>query len=289
MTEPMAAGPGTTPGLAIVEGIPASVTACCSTLYGSPLAELLVGESFHPGGLESTRQLLAASGLRPGSRLLDAGCGLGASARVAAAEFGLEVDAVDASAGVVSRAAARDAGGVCWATADLLALPFGDATFDAVLAECVLSTLPRGAGLAELRRVTRRGGRLVVSDVETGGAAVDALAGHPVLGAALCVTDAWRDGELEERLGAAGFVLERRWDRSASIIDLVDRVEARIRLAVAVANGSSLDLAGLAAAAGIGDLGAGGVDGVRRLADQVRDAVRGGDLRYFAAVARAAA
>ena len=289
MSGPRLAGPRAMPGLALVEAGPSAVVACCSTLYGSPLAQLLVGESFHPGGLESTRQLLAAAGLLAGARLLDAGCGLGASARVAAAEFGLEVDAVDASAGVVSRAAASDAGGVRWATADLLALPFDDATFDAVLAECVLSTLPRGAGLAELRRVTRRGGRLVVSDVEADGAAVDALAGHPVLGAALCLTDAWRDGELEERLGAAGFVLEHRWDRSASIIDLVDRVEARVRLAVAVAKGSSPDLAGLAAAAGLGDIGAGGVDGVRRLADQVRDAVRGGGLRYFAAVARAAA
>lgn len=289
MTAPETTSPADVPTLAIIADEAASVAACCSSLYGSPLAEMLVGESFHPGGLESTRQLLSAAGLRPGARLLDAGCGLGASARVAAREFGLDVDAVDAAAGVIERAAGRDPGDVRWATADLLALPFPDDTFDAVLAECVLSTMARDIGLAELRRVLKAGGRLVVSDVETDGTAVEALAGHPVLGAALCVTDAWRDGELEHRLGAARFVLERRWDRSAAITDLVDRVEARVRLATAVARGSTLDLAGLAAAAGLGDLGAGGGDGVKNLGDHVRDAVRGGGLRYFAAIARASA
>jgi len=266
---------------------PSTLLACCSAVYGNPLAELLVGESLHPGGLESTRQLLAWSRLEPGARLLDAGCGLGAGARVAAREFGLRVDGVDASQEVLTRAEARDPGaGVTWLRADLLALPHEDAAFDGILSECVLSTLHRGDALAEMRRALRPGGLLLVSDVEVGGSSIPALADLGILGAALCITDAWRTDELEARLGPAGFSLLRRWDRTASILTLVDRIEARVKLAAAAARDLGLDLATLASLPG---LRAAPVDhaAARRLGDEVRRAVHRGDLRYFAAVARA--
>ncbi|MBF6605673.1 MAG: methyltransferase domain-containing protein [Chloroflexi bacterium] len=264
---------------------PASVIACCSTVYGNPLAELLIGESFHPGGLESTRQLLAASELKPGTRLLDAGCGPGASSRLAAGEFGLQVDAVDASAEVIAHAESREPiGRVRWRRADLLNLPYESATFDGILAECVLSTLPRTDALIEMRRVLRPGGRLILSDVEVGDDPIPALTDHRILGAALCVTDAWRAGELGRQLGAAGLRIERRWDRTASICALVDRIEARIRLAAVAARDLGLDLGALAGSAGSAWIGPAQA---QRLADEVRAAVRRGDLRYFAAVAQA--
>lgn len=270
----------------------ASVVACCSSVYGNPLAELIIGQSLHPGGLASTRQLLTASGLKPGDRLLDAGCGLGASSRLAAGEFGLQVDGVDASPEVIARAEAREPEGrVRWRRADLLSLPFESGAFDGILAECVLSTLPRPAALAELRRVLRPGGRLVLSDVEVGEDPLPALADHRILGAALCVTDAWRDGEFGRMLDAAGFKVERRWDRTESILTLIDRAEARVGFAVIAARDMGLDLAALA----VGTRPEGptapepiGPAQARRLAAQVRDAVRRGDLRYFAAVARSA-
>ena len=277
---------GVTPALEVISQ-PSTVLACCSAVYGNPLAELLLGESMHPGGLESTRQLLAWSRLEPGSRLLDAGCGLGASARVAAREFSLRVDGVDASQEVLTRAEGRDPGArVTWLRADLLALPHADAAFDGILAECVLSTLPRGDALAEMRRVLRPGGLLVLSDVEVGGSPIPALADLGTLGAALCVTEAWRTGELEARLAEMGFSLLRRWDRTASILALVDRIEARVKLAAAAARDLGLDLATLASLPG---LRAAQIDpaAAQRLAEEVRLAVHRGGLQYFAAVARA--
>ena len=266
---------------------PASVLACCSTVYGSPLAELLVGDSLHPGGLQSTRHLLEASKLRPGARLLDAGCGLGASSRLAAAAFGLTVDAVDASRNVLARLEARPTTErIRWVEADLLALPYPAAAFDGVLAECVLSTVPRATALDELARVMRPGGMLLLSDVVVAGDSIPALADHQLLGAALCVTDAWRPGELEALLRAAGFTIERRWELTRSILALVDRVEARIGFAAVAARDLGLDLAVLAGE------GADGPDAFRpeqahRLANEIRSAVRRGDLRYVAVVARA--
>ena len=271
---------GTTPD-------PAEVVACCSSLYGHPLAELIMGESFHPGGLSGTRELLRASGLTPGQRILDAGCGLGASARLAADEFGLTVDAVDISADVVGRASARGATTrIRWRTADLLNLPFEAATYDAVLAECVLSTTDRGAVIGELRRVLRPGGILLVSDVQADGPAVPALAAHPILGAALCVTDAWGKDELASRISDAGLQLEGWWDRSVAILDLIDRAEARVGLATVAARDLGISLASLGGLTGFpAVLGLTG-DDARRMADEVRDAVQSGELGYFAALVR---
>ena len=77
---------------ATVDGRRPSVGACCSAVYGSPLAELLVGDSLHPGGLAEYAQPARGGPTAPGSRLLDIGCGLGASARLAADRFGLRVE-----------------------------------------------------------------------------------------------------------------------------------------------------------------------------------------------------
>ncbi len=265
----------------------ADVVACCSALYGHPLAELIVGESFHPGGLASTRELLDASRLQPGARLLDAGCGLGASARLAASEFGLQVDAVDAGSDVIGRAAARERSArVRWQTADLLSLPFEAGTFDAVLVECVLSTTSRASALAELRRVLKPNGKLLISDVQADPAAVSSLADHPILGAALCVSDAWRPNELELRASEAGFVVERRWDRSSAIHELIDRAEARIGLAAIATRDLGLNLAalgGLVASPMLDGLGAGDA---RRMANEVRGALDRGEVGYFAAILR---
>lgn len=267
-----------------------AVLACCSGIYASPLAELLVGDSLHPGGLASTRRLLRMAGLAPGARVLDAGCGLGASTRLAAGEFGLSLDAVDGSAESLQLAKARSgATRISWHLAELSHLPFDDGTFDAVLAECVLSTTERVSTLRELARVLRPGGLLMMSDVEVDELAIPALGDHPLLGSALCVTAAWRPGEVEAGLPSAGFQVEQRWDMSGSIIDLVDRAEARLGLATIAARDMGLDLTVLAGEQVI--IGGAVLDAAlaHAIASDVRAAVREGRLRYFGAVARVVA
>ncbi len=263
-----------------------TVAACCSTIYGSPLAELLAGDSFHPGGRAGTRELLAASELRPGMRLLDAGCGLGASARLAADEFGVFVDAVDAVDAVIDRARARgDSARIRWRQAALPTLPYADASFDAVLAECVLSTTDRRAALGEIHRVLRPGGRLLLSDVVSHGAALPSTI-HPLVGAALCVSDAWREGEMDELLSDAGFRIARIWHRSSAIIALIDRVVARAKVIGLAAKDLGVDLGNLIAPLDptIDSSSAGQAD-LRAAADALCKEVQGGRLRYVAMVA----
>lgn len=113
------------------------------------------------------RDLLA---LRPGLRVLDAGAGVGADAVAFAREVvpGGEVVGVDFSQAMVEEAARRTADRdlpVSFVQGDLHALAFPDAAFDRCYAERTFQHLadPRTAA-AELLRVTRMGGVIVVVD-----------------------------------------------------------------------------------------------------------------------------
>ena len=109
--------------------------------------------------------LVELAGDVAGRRILDVGCGSGpilADLR----DRGAIVTGVDASAGMLDQARARLGTGVDLRVADLAEpLPFGDGTFDDVVASQVLHYLKDwGPTLAELHRVLRPGGRLIVSE-----------------------------------------------------------------------------------------------------------------------------
>jgi demethylmenaquinone methyltransferase/2-methoxy-6-polyprenyl-1,4-benzoquinol methylase len=109
------------------------------------------------------RATAAAVALRPGEVCLDLAAGTGTSSAALARESGATVVACDFSLGMLRVGARR---GVPHLVAgDGLALPFRDAAFDAVTISFGLRNLhDLDAGLAELRRVTKPGGRLVVCE-----------------------------------------------------------------------------------------------------------------------------
>jgi len=261
-----------------------TVEACCASLYGHPLVELIAGQSFHPGGPAGTRRLLDAARLPTQARILDAGCGLGASARLAAIEFGLIVDACDVSGAAIRRASAlADGAGatVRFAEASLLRLPYEDGRFAGVLAECVLSTTPKLPTLAELRRVTAAGGALLITDVT----ATDALDAPELIADVLCLTGAWRPAELEDLASSSGFEIERTWDETEGIVQLLDRIEARLGLLTALAR----DLATTELLPGL-KWGPASLADKTRVSNIFRDArrlVTEGRIGYRALVARA--
>ncbi|MFE4516551.1 methyltransferase domain-containing protein [Kitasatospora sp. NPDC056783] len=121
--------------------------------------------------------LHAGTAYPPGSRLLEAGCGVGAqTVHLLAASPGVRLTAADLSAESLARARARvtawaPGADVTWHHGDLRRLPFPDGSFDHVFLCFVLEHLPDpAAGLAALRRVLRPGGTITVIEGDHGSA-----------------------------------------------------------------------------------------------------------------------
>ncbi len=104
--------------------------------------------------------------LRPGSRVLDAGCGPGYFA-IAFAQRGCVVDGVDISPQMIERARANAAAAgveIAFSTGDLAALDAPDATYDAIAARMVLQFSPHlSAVLDEFERVGKPDARFWLS------------------------------------------------------------------------------------------------------------------------------
>lgn len=113
-------------------------------------------------GLPLFGAALDAARVTSGTRLLDAGCGSGLLALLASLR-GAQVTALDASPGLLGIARQRlPAADV--REGDLEALPFADASFDAVTAvNSLFYSEDMGAALRELVRVVGHGGRVIVT------------------------------------------------------------------------------------------------------------------------------
>jgi SAM-dependent methyltransferase len=127
--------------------------------------------------------------LRSGARVLDAGCGLGDDVRDLAEIVGPDgqVTGLDFSAATLDEARRRTRGvdlPVTWVQGDVQELPFDDNAFDAARSERTFMHLADPEkGLRELVRVTRPGGRIVLSDPDWG--SVSQVTGIPQLQAKL--------------------------------------------------------------------------------------------------------
>lgn len=108
--------------------------------------------------------ILDLAGAVAGRRILDAGCGSG-PLFAALRDRGAVVTGFDSSATMLELARRRLGGDADLHLADLGGpLPFGDGAFDDVIASLVLHYLEDWtAPLAELRRVLRPGGRLILA------------------------------------------------------------------------------------------------------------------------------
>ena len=102
--------------------------------------------------------------VRPGDRVLDAACGTGDLAILAAAQ-GAHVTGLDFSDEMLVRAR-RKAPALEWLQGDLLNLPFADDTFDAATVGFgIRNVADLQRGIDELRRVLKPGGRLGILEI----------------------------------------------------------------------------------------------------------------------------
>ncbi|HEY8030129.1 MAG TPA: bifunctional demethylmenaquinone methyltransferase/2-methoxy-6-polyprenyl-1,4-benzoquinol methylase UbiE [Gaiellaceae bacterium] len=110
------------------------------------------------------RRITVEQVVRNGDRVLDACCGTGDLA-LEARRRGADVVGLDFSERMLERACAKSSD-VEWVRGDVLALPFGDASFDAVTVGFgVRNVDDLEAGMRELRRVLRSGGRIGILEI----------------------------------------------------------------------------------------------------------------------------
>ncbi len=212
-----------------------TIKACCAAGYSSDVVSLLLGDSYHPGGRALTRRLLDAVGLRAQDRMLDVASGVGATALLAATEYGARVDGVDLSAANVTLAnGAADSRGIGdrarFQLGDAEALPLRDAGWDVVVCECALCTFPdKATALREMVRALRPGGRVGISDI---------AADHPRLPAELtglagwvaCIADARTTDAYRRLLEDAGLRTALVEHHPEALDQMIRQIGARLEL-----------------------------------------------------------
>jgi ubiquinone/menaquinone biosynthesis C-methylase UbiE len=118
------------------------------------------------------RRTLELARLQPGEQALDVGCGTGTLALAAARRVGASghVVGIDPGPQQIARARAKSAqvhAPIEFQIAVIEQLPFPNQTFDVVFSTLMMHHLPapvKRQGLAEIARVLKPGGRLVIGD-----------------------------------------------------------------------------------------------------------------------------
>ena len=188
---------------------------------------------------QMTSHLATLAGVRPGDRVLDAGCGLGGCALWLAGQRGCRVTGVNITPFqvVAARDAVRRAGlgsAVDVIEADVVDTGLPDGTYDLVWAlESAVHVPDKAAFLAEAHRLLRPGGRLMVAEYLVRDA--------PALTEAERIdldlwTDGWAmadllsDADYRGLLAGQGFAETRIVDLSRNVVPSLRRLGRLIRL-----------------------------------------------------------
>jgi ubiquinone/menaquinone biosynthesis C-methylase UbiE len=249
-----------------------TIKTCCAALYESDWARLLLGESFHPGGLSLTERLGELLDLGPGKRLLDVASGQGTSAIFLAQHFGCEVVGVDYGSWAVAEARGLvedegKAGRVRFEQGDAECLHFDDETFDAIICECAFCVFPdKAAAAAEFARVLRPDGRVGLSDLTRAGPLPSEL--ESLLAWVACIADARPVEEYVSYLEGVGLAVNLIESHDSALSGIVESIRAKLLGAELLVKLKKVDLPGV-------DL-----EQAKALARSAAEAVQQGQLGY---------
>jgi arsenite methyltransferase len=125
----------------------------------------VTGETLRPGGLRLTKRAADIIGILPGKRILDCGCGRGATMELLQKEYGADVTGIDPS-GAMVEAALKKGDRIKAGFGTSGNIPYGNGTFDIVFSECCLSHSESiRASFREFGRVLAGNGYIAVSDL----------------------------------------------------------------------------------------------------------------------------
>lgn len=134
-------------------------------LYESDIIQDVFGEALRPGGLELTKRALEYCKFNSGDKLLDLGCGSGATISYINKHYNFSICGLDISDKLVSQARRlNEETEIFISSAENM--DFENSTFNGVFAECTLSLMDDlEKTLKEINRVTRNEGYLIISDI----------------------------------------------------------------------------------------------------------------------------
>ncbi len=211
------------------QGIERALLAAGKDLGTLGPSDLALVEDFHTMGRLATYELAELAGLTPHSSVLDAGSGIGGTARFLADRYGCHVTAVDLTSdycdtsewlnglvGLSDRITVRQG--------DVTALPFPDGSFDVTFSQHVQMNVPdKDLLYREARRTLNSAGLLAIWDIVAG-------SGDPAFPLPWAEHRAQSHVVSSETLrlsiDSAGFVIER-WD------DLTDPAATTMRAILA--------------------------------------------------------
>lgn len=205
---------------------------CCANVYQSDLARLLLGDSFHPGGVKLTEHLGKLLGLRSEQRVLDIASGQGTSAITLAQRFGCQVLGIDYGHDAVLKASqAAAAGGVShlvsFQQGDAECLPVPERTFDTIMCECAFCTFPdKPTAATEFMRVLKPGGRVGLSDLTRTGKVPEDLQG--LLAWIACIADAQPIEEYARYLTEAGLTIDLVEAHDEALSEMVQQIRGKL-------------------------------------------------------------
>lgn len=192
-------------------------------LYESRALRDITGPVIRPGGFQLTDRGLAYCGLAPRARVLDVGCGTGATVHYLRFRHGLWAMGIDRSSTLLEEGV-RSNSGAPLVRGRAEQIPVGNGSVEAVFCECVLSLCSDPLDtLQEVVRVLQVGGYLVLMDVYSRDPSVPAQeVGKPSV--SCCLQGAVDRSTVEARIAAAGFDLLLWEDHSVLLKQLAGQL-----------------------------------------------------------------
>lgn len=193
----------------------------CRIYEGSAVRQV-TGDSIRPGGFTLTDRAINLCALPSGARILDVGCGTGATVEYLITKYKLNAVGVDPSDILLETGRQRrpdlpifQAVGEC--------LPFSRGSMDCIFVECSLSLMiDIDLALAEFYRVLKNNGLLVITDIYARNPeGVYQLRSLPV---ECCLKGAMVREELVKRVEDAGFNITLWEDHSDLLNELTFRL-----------------------------------------------------------------